>query len=71
MSIHIFIDKDAVKAGHPAITVSLADCGTAIEQGAELRLTGAWAVRQYAEPRPCGASIVIEPVDESAEWETA
>ena len=65
--VHIFVDQDAVKpvtTDKPRITV----CNVAGEEllrTKKLILRGNWVLRQYNNPVPCGASIVLYPLDDN------
>jgi len=69
--VKIHVDVDAVKPvvpGNRCITVCAMD-GTILERGERVELTGRWVLRQYRNPVPCGASVVLYPSDEHATWE--
>lgn len=63
--VKIHMDETAVRPicpETPCLTVSLMD-GTRLETARKIRLEGVWVLRQYRNPVPCGASVVLYPVD--------
>lgn len=59
--VKIHVDMDAIKPVHPGsqcITVCAMD-GTIVERGERVELHGHWILRQYRNPVPCGASVVL------------
>jgi len=61
--VKIHFDTDAVKPvvpDKPCVTVCTMD-GKILERGRKVRLTGEWILRQYRNPVPCGASVVLYP----------
>lgn len=68
--VKIHVDNNAVKPvkpGNHCITVCAMD-GTILERGDRLEITGKWVLRQYRNPTPCGASVVLHTEDESATY---
>jgi len=57
-----------VRPSVPCLTVCEMD-GTLLEVGRRIRLRGEWILRQYRNPVPCGASVVLYPDDEQASYE--
>ena len=64
--VKIHVDETAIRPlspEKPCLTVSLMD-GTRLDTGRRIRLEGVWILRQYRNPVPCGASVVLYPADE-------
>lgn len=69
-AVKIHVDMDAVKPvtpGQACITVCAMD-GSILERGERVELEGRWILRQYRNPVPCGASVVLYTEDESATY---
>jgi hypothetical protein len=66
--VHVYVCKDRVKRGDPAITVARAagGPGMVLARGSSIRLVGVWDVRQYSDPQPCGSTVVLET--DEGEW---
>lgn len=70
---HVHVDQDATRPHEPdnphisvvdggILALDGTDCSHMIEAvGRKIRLTGEWTLRQYRNPVPCGASVVLLP----------
>lgn len=68
--VKIHVDQREVQPvtpGVPCITVCDM-AGTILERGERVELHGAWIVRQYRNPVPCGASVVLYTDDEQSTY---
>jgi hypothetical protein len=63
---HIYVCRDRIKRGEPAITLADAANGATIARARAVSL-GEWTMRQYDTPQPCGSTVVLEGPDD-AEW---
>ena len=71
MRVKIHVDQDSVKPlspSSPCVTVCTMD-GAIVDRGRRLRLTGEWILRQYRNPVPCGASVVLYANTDHADYE--
>lgn len=70
MRVKIHVDQTAVQPvtpGEPCITVCQMD-GTILDRARRIRLDGPWILRQYRNPVPCGATVVLYPQDDRATY---
>lgn len=67
--VHIYVCKDRIKRGEPAVTVAEKDTGKVVARGSDLCLNGEWHLRQYDDPKPCGSTVVLETIEGT--WEIA
>jgi len=70
--IHIFVDRDSVKPiTYEKPRISVCDYeGNQILVTKKVHLIGNWTLRQYNNPVPCGATVVLYPADHEAAWYT-
>jgi hypothetical protein len=69
--VKIHVDMNAVKPvtpGNKCITVCRMD-GTILARCSKVYLHGSWTLRQYNNPVPCGASVVLYPEDDRSTYE--
>ena len=70
MRPHIFVDQDRVKPirhDEPCLTVCNSD-GVLLQRGRRIRLSGEWILRQYNNPVPCGATVVLYPIEDQGTY---
>jgi len=71
MRVKIHMDQNTVKPvtpTHPCLTVCTMDGGL-LDQGRRIRLRGEWILRQYRNPVPCGASVVLYPESDESTYD--
>jgi hypothetical protein len=69
--IKIHVDSDDVKPvvpGNKCITVCTME-GRVLQRGERVTLHGTWVLRQYRNPVPCGASVVLYTEDLTSTYE--
>jgi hypothetical protein len=59
-TLSVYVCKDAIKRGDPAITVFDNENGLVLAREREWQINKSWCLRQYDEPQPCGATVVLE-----------
>jgi hypothetical protein len=58
--LSVYVCKDAIKAGDPAITVFDNERLEVVERVREWQVDRNWWLTQHDEPQPCGATVVLE-----------
>jgi hypothetical protein len=68
LAIAIHMDRDDTDP-EARITVYNTAHAEVVARGRKVLLEGVWALRQYNNDVPCGATVVLYSIDPTATWE--